>query len=81
MESVCLPNDLLAADMRHARLLTFAYSSDVLATFHAVSQNKIMLHAQNLLLVHFRCCSHGIHVQDSSRPIVFVWNIALAGFL
>lgn len=54
MESVFLPRDLLAADMRHARLLTFAYSSDVLATFHAVSQNNIMLHAHNLLLVHFR---------------------------
>jgi hypothetical protein len=43
------PKDLLADDLPNVRLLTFGYSSDVLATFRAVSQNNIMQHAQNLV--------------------------------
>lgn len=47
--NVFWPRDLLAADVRDARLLTFGYSSDVLSAFRATSQNNVMQHAQNLL--------------------------------
>jgi hypothetical protein len=43
------PGDFLAHDLPNVRLLTFGYSSDILATFRAVSQNNIMQHAQNLV--------------------------------
>jgi hypothetical protein len=43
------PGDFLASDVPDVRLLTFGYSSDVLSTFRAGSQNNIMQHAQNLV--------------------------------
>ncbi|KAF8848913.1 hypothetical protein BDZ45DRAFT_555751, partial [Acephala macrosclerotiorum] len=68
------PKDLLADDLPNVRLLTFGYSSDVLATFRAASQNNITQHAQNLVgdVLGER--------QDINRPIIFVCH-SLGGII
>ena len=69
-DGVFWPRDFLSQDMQHLRLLTFGYSSDVLATFQAVNQNNIMQHAQNLVrdLLRERYVRKGIRDKYRLRP-------------
>ncbi|PMD40433.1 hypothetical protein L207DRAFT_633459 [Hyaloscypha variabilis F] len=67
--SVCWPKDLLAEDLKNARIITWGYDSRVANLTEFSSQNSIFRHATNLLQDIAR---KRISDEEENRPIVFV---------